>query len=69
VVLTGFTGGICILAQSAGARCDPLAKKSFGHEIIVFGTERRRKQVKKNILIILDPFQIKFIYSKKGLAP
>jgi len=32
VVLTGFTGGICILAQSAGARCNPLAKKSFGHE-------------------------------------
>ena len=28
----GFTGGICILAQSAGARCNPLAKKSFGHE-------------------------------------
>jgi hypothetical protein len=32
VVLTGFTGGICILAQSAGARCNPQAKKSFGHE-------------------------------------
>ena len=29
MVLTGFTGEICILAQSAVARCTPLAKKNF----------------------------------------
>lgn len=48
---TGFIGGICTPVPNAGAGCSPLVKKSSGHKVIAFRTERRRKQ--KSLLAII----------------